>query len=132
MYLQQAVLDHPCHHPSYMLDLNDMKTVIEQLKDLKSLTQEDFVNLEYGTAEEWTSLQDAPSGRIVIRIIEGGNEYMKVGQSLSGTTPFLCIGFPVLVEYPKGYYKSTAVESINWEQGTFRTKCSTYSFHFCK
>lgn len=67
-------MDHPCHHPSYVLDLNDMKTVIEQLKDLKSLTQEDFINQEYGTAEEWTSLQDAPGGRIVIRIIEGGNE----------------------------------------------------------
>lgn len=109
-----------------------MEKIIELLKDLRSLTQEDFINQGYGTADEWTSLQEAPSGRIVVRIIEGGNPYMKVGQSLSGTTPYLCVGFPVLVEYPNGCYKSTAVESINWDQGTFRTKCSTYSFHFCK
>ena len=58
------------------------------------------------------------------------NEYMTVGQSKSGVTRAFAEGLPLVIEYPCGSYQSTIIRTIDWEAGTFRTKCSTYHFHF--
>lgn len=109
---------------------------VELMKTLTEMSLGEFLAKGMGTTAEWERLQTAKRGRIVVRIIEGGNEYLKLGQSLSGTTPCLAVGFPVAIDYPKGWYSSTAVEDIHWnddgESGIFKTLCSIYSFHFCR
>lgn len=96
-----------------------------------NMTKKQIVD-ETGDVSFWNAWHNAKRGRLVIRLIEGGNEYMKVGDSYSGTTRALAVGLPLVIEYPKGYYQSSFVKEIDWENGTFRTQCSTYSFHFCQ
>lgn len=109
---------------------------VELMYEIKKMPLMVFLANGLGNKEQWKLLRKARTGRIVIRVIEGGNEFMKPGQSLSGKTPGIVVGFPVAIEYPNGWYSSTAVEKINWaedgESGTFKTLKSSYSFHFCK
>lgn len=110
--------------------------MVELMNEIKEMPLKVFLAKGLGSKEQWRNLRKARSGRVVVRIIEGGNEYLKLGQSLSGNTPGIAVGFPVAIEYPNGWYSSTAVEKIDWaedaESGTFKTLKSTYSFHFCK
>lgn len=100
----------------------------EVLNDFGSMLPSDFIR-KYDN-DLYHAIYNAKKGRLVIRIIEGGNEYMAVGQSRSGSTRALAEGLPLVIEFPNGSYQSTIVRTIDWESGTFRTKCSTYHFHF--
>lgn len=108
-----------------MADIYDFSEV---LNDFGSMLPSDFIR-KYDN-DLYHAIYKAKKGRLVIRIIEGGNEYMKVGQSKSGSTRAFTEGLPLVIEFPNGYYQSTVIELIDWEAGTFRTKCSTYHFHF--
>ena len=98
------------------------------LNDFGSMLPSDFIR-KYDN-DLYHAICNAKKGRLVIRIIEGGNEYMKVEQSKSGSTRAFAEGLPLVIEYPNGSYQSTIIRTIDWEAGTFRTKCSTYHFHF--
>lgn len=100
----------------------------EILDDFDNLSVHSFFT-KYGP-RLYQKIADARKGRMVIRLIEGGNEYMKMGDSHSGTTRAFAVGLPLVIEYPNGYYQSSEVQSIDWEAGTFRAVCSTYHFHF--
>lgn len=108
-----------------MADIYDFSEV---LNDFDSILPADFIR-KYDN-DLYHAIYNAKKGRLVIRIIEGGNEYMTVGQSKSGTTRAFAEGLPLVIEYPSGSYQSTIIRTIDWETGTFRTKCSTYHFHF--
>lgn len=106
----------------------DIYDFCEVLNDFDSMLPTDFIR-KYDN-DLYHAIYKAKKGQLVIRIIEGGNEYMKVGHSKSGTTRALAEGLPLVIEFPNGSYQSTIVRTIDWEAGTFRTKCSTYHFHF--
>jgi len=81
----------------------------------------------------WRKLQNAQSGEVVIRIIEGGNPIMKVGDSKCGYTPGLVVGAPIVLEQPNGNrYQGGVIVNIDCENETFKTAQSTYSFHFVR
>jgi len=92
---------------------------------------EDQITEETGDPNIYRYWSHAKRGRLVIRLIEGGNPYMKVGDSLSGTTRAFNVGLPLVVEYPNGHYQSSFVLNVDWKNGTFCTAQSKYSFHFC-
>lgn len=81
----------------------------------------------------WKAMRCCNDGEIVIRIIEGGNSIMKVGDSKCGYTPGLIVGAPIVLEQPNGSrYQGGVIESIDWDNETFKTVQSTYSFHFVR
>lgn len=101
----------------------------KEILDLyEEMTPEEF-DEEFGE-DVRRLIQNAKKGRMVIRIIEGGNEYLKVGDSVSGTTRAFSERLPLVIEYPNGHYQSTGIERIDWQAGTFKTLCSVYHFHF--
>ena len=93
---------------------------------------EPFENLENLEAYFGDELKDAPKGEVVIRLIEGGNEYMKVGDTKCGYTPGIKVGYHVWVQSPNGYYMTSEVQSIDFAAETFTCFQSTYHFHFVK
>ena len=93
---------------------------------------EPFENLENFEVAFGEELKDAPKGEVVIRLIEGGNEYMKVGDTKCGYTPGIKVGYHVWVESPKGSYMTSEVQSIVFAAETFTCVQSTYHFHFVK
>ena len=91
-----------------------------------------FENLEIFEAYFGEELNDAPKGEVVIRLIEGGNEYMKVGDTKCGYTPGIKVGYHVWVQSPKGFFMTSEVQSIDFAAETFTCVQSTYHFHFVK
>ena len=81
----------------------------------------------------WKEMQVVADGDVVIRLIEGGNRVMRVGDSKPGYTPGFVVGAPVIIKSPVGgFYQGGFIRSIDWENKTFTTIQSTYSFHFVR
>ena len=93
---------------------------------------EPFENLENFEATFGDELKEAPKGEVVIRLIEGGNEYMIVGDTKCGYTPGIKVGYHVWIQSPKGSYMTSEVQSIDFAAETFTCVQSTYHFHFVK
>ena len=93
---------------------------------------EPFENLENFEAYFGDELKDAPKGEVVIRLIEGGNEYMIVGDTKCGYTPGIKVGYHVWIQSPKGSYMTSEIQSIDFAAETFTCVQSTYHFHFVK
>lgn len=111
------------------------KNVITNFHDAyerwEGMTKEEII-AETGSEAVWEAWHTAKRGEMVIRLIEGGNEYMKVGDpSCCGMVRAFAVGLPIVVVQPNGaWYQSSCIREIDWEKGIFRTECSTYTFHF--
>ena len=104
------------------------------MKELKNMTFDDFAE-QYDSKWQWLweEMKTARDGDVVIRLIKGGNRVMKVGDSKPGYTPGFVVGAPVIIESPAGgFYQGGFIRSIDWENETFTTGQSTYSFHFVR
>ena len=104
------------------------------MTSLRNLRLDDFLD-EYGPKWLWLwkEMQVVKDGAVVIRLIKGGNRVMKVGDSKPGYTPGFVVGAPVIIESPAGgFYQGGFIHSIDWENETFTTGQSTYSFHFVR
>jgi len=102
---------------------------IEKYERWANMTEQQVFE-ETGEPHIWRYWTHAKRGRLVIRLMEGGNKYMKVGDSCSGTTRAFNVGLPLVIEYPNGYYQSSFVLDIDWKNETFCTQGSKYTFHF--
>lgn len=104
------------------------------MKELKNMNFDDFSE-KYDSKWQWLweEMKTAREGDVVIRLIKGGNRVMKVGDSKPGYTPGFVVGAPIIIQSPVGgFYQGGFIRSIDWENETFTTGQSTYSFHFVR
>lgn len=100
--------DEPIHAKVVLKEMPESKfdiyePFIEKFKRWENMTEERVFE-ETGEPHIWRYWTHAKRGRLVIRLLEGGNKYMKVGDSYSGTTRAFNVGLPLVIEYPNGYY----------------------------
>ena len=104
---------------------------IAYITKAKNQSKEEFVE-EYGNENLWLweCLQKAKSGNIVITKTSSNFGYLSQGGTEHGYTPAFGVGLPCYIDRTDSYYYTSNIESINWEDKTFKTKNSTYKFEF--
>lgn len=94
------------------------------IKELKKLSKEEFLKLPRTTEEIYNSLQNSKAGWINAR--RKGD-----GAGEKGITEAFGEGLPVWISNPNGNWWTTSnIQSIDWENHTFKTLNSTYDFEF--
>lgn len=74
-------------------------------------------------------LSNAKKGWMTIKKLEGvNNEFISVGSEHSGHADAFIEGIPLFLESPTDWFRTSIIRSINWEDKTFQTLNSTYSF----
>ena len=97
----------------------------------KNQTKEEFIE-ENGEnlVHLWEALQKSKSGDIWITKISSNLGYLNKGDSERGWTPAFGEGISLYIDSIDRYYYTSVIESINWEDHTFKTRNSTYKFAF--
>ena len=97
----------------------------------KNQTKEEFI-AEHGEnmLNVWEALQKAKAGDIYITKISSNLGYLSKGESERGWTPAFGEGIACYIDNIDSYYYTSVIESINWEDHTFKTRNSTYKFIF--
>ncbi|MDO4497551.1 MAG: hypothetical protein Q4B58_06970 [Bacteroidales bacterium] len=105
----------------------------ELLREMRGMSRKECKE-KYG--KTWLMLWDGlhiaryAEQEVVIRLMAGGNEYMQPGDSKCGVTPGIGLDVPIVIEHPNGsWYRGGTILEIDWEDETFKTAQSTYSFH---
>jgi len=91
--------------------------------DLRKMTKQEFLSLSGMTEEIYNSLQNSKQGWIKIsRIGDGKGD--------SGYTYAFGEGISCKISNPESWYITSVIQSIDWENHTFKTLNSTYNFEF--
>lgn len=96
-----------------------MKTISE----LKSMSKEEFLALPNMTEEIYNALQNSKEGWISISRVGDGK-----GQK--GRTNAFGEGLSCKIDGVDGWYITSIIQSIDWENHTFETLNSVYNFEF--
>ena len=76
------------------------------------------------------ALQDSKSGEIEVTKISENIGNIQKGDTYRGFTPAFGEGIAVYISNPREWFKSSTIQSIDWEKHLFKTRNSTYSFKF--
>lgn len=97
----------------------------------KNQSKEDFV-AEHGEnmLHVWEALQKSKEGEISIVKISNNLGYLSKGEGERGWTPAFGEGLSLYIDAIDSYYYTSIIDSINWEDHTFKTRNSTYKFQF--
>ena len=96
----------------------------------KNATKEEFLERYPTHGEIWELLQKAKSGFIKIEKISANTGFLGQGGVVSGYTPAFGEGLSCYIDRIDSYYYTSTIQSINWEDGTFKTLNSIYKFEF--
>lgn len=101
------------------LILNRMKTISE----LKAMSKEEFLTLPNMTEEIYNALQNSKEGWISIsRVSDRAGDH--------GYTWAFGEGISCHISNPSTWYTTSIIQSIDWENKTFKTLNSVYNFEF--
>lgn len=90
---------------------------------LKKMSKEEFLSLEGATEELYNNLHNAKDGWISIsRIGDGAGE--------SGYTSTFGEGLSCRIDNIDRWYVTSVIQSIDWENHTFKTLNSVYNFEY--
>lgn len=93
------------------------------ISDLKKMSREEFLNQPGATDEMYEALQKSKEGWIKIsRIPDRAGDY--------GFTSAFGEGLSCHLSNPSTWYQTSVIQSIDWENNTFKTLNSTYKFEF--
>lgn len=93
------------------------------IKEIKALSKEEFMKRPGATEELYNALQNSKSGWIKIsRDYDGAGEY--------GMTEAFGKGISCYISNPSRWYRTSVIESIDWENHIFKTMNSIYNFEF--
>jgi hypothetical protein len=96
-----------------------MKTVSE----LKAMSKEEFLTLPNMTEEIYNALQNSKEGWISIsRVSDGAGDH--------GYTQAFGEGISCHMSNLNSWYTTSVIQSIDWENKTFKTLNSVYNFEF--
>jgi len=97
----------------------------------KNQSKEEFIS-ENGEnmLPVWEALQKSKEGRISITKISDNLGYLSKGGSERGWTPAFGEGISLYIDNIDRYYYTSTIDSINWEDHTFKTRNSIYKFEF--
>jgi len=93
------------------------------IKELKRIPKEKFLSINGMTEEIYNALQNSKEGWISIsRVGDGAGE--------KGMTSAFGEGISCRIDNLDRWYITSVIQSINWENHTFKTLNSTYNFEF--
>lgn len=93
------------------------------IRELKKLPKEEFMNQPGANEELYKNLQASKSGWIkVSRDYDGAGDW--------GMTDAFGEGLSCYMSNPSRWYRTSVIQSIDWENHTFQTMNSTYNFEF--
>ena len=104
----------------------DSRTVSSILLHLKP--KKEFVK-SLGPEELYEKFQNTKVGYVKVRKISD-NPGIEKNKLYEGVTGAFGEGFAVWLSSPGNWFHTSVIESIDWENKTFRTLNSTYSFEF--
>ena len=105
------------------LDNRTVSAILLRLKPKK-----EFVKT-LGPEDLYDKFQDTKVGYIKLHKISD-NEGIEKGRVYEGVTGAFGEGFAVWVSSPREWFHTSTIESIDWDNHTFKTENSTYAFEF--
>ena len=108
-----------------------IETQIAYITKAKHQTKEEFIK-QNGEDKLyiWELLQNAKEGDISITKISANVGYLGKNDTERGFTPAFGEGLSCYIDKPDSYYYTSIIQSIDWENNTFKTINSTYKFKF--
>ena len=93
------------------------------IKELKELSKEEFMKLCGAPEDLYTAIQNSKSGWIKV-----SRDYDGAGDC--GITEAFGEGISCKISNCHSWYVTSVIQSIDWENHTFKTLNSTYNFEF--
>lgn len=108
-----------------------MNMQFRQLYALKLMSKEEF-DEKYGRDDElFDNIQHALSGHIKVTKVSDNYGYLSPGEWREGKTPLFGEGIALWIcGTEDDFYHTSTIQSIDWENNTFKTLNSTYKFEF--
>lgn len=75
-------------------------------------------------------IQESKCGEIEVTKLSENLGNIQKGDTYKGFTPAFGEGVAVYISNPREWFRSSTIQSIDWDKGTFKTLNSTYSFKF--
>lgn len=95
----------------------------------KARSEQEFIN-SGGTPELYRILQNSKAGNISITKISNNSGYLDSGDSFEGVTAAFGEGLSLYISDTRGWFRTSTIQKINWDEGTFTTLNSEYRFVF--
>jgi hypothetical protein len=76
------------------------------------------------------AIQESKCGEIEVTKLSENLGNIQKGDTYRGFTPAFGEGVAVYISNPREWFRSSTIQSIDWDKGTFKTLNSTYSFKF--
>ena len=77
-----------------------------------------------------SAIRESKCGEIEVTKLSENLGNIQKGDTYRGFTPAFGEGVAVYISNPREWFRSSTVQSIDWDKGTFKTLNSTYSFKF--
>ena len=100
---------------------------ISKIAELKALPKE---QVEESLISVWEKLQNAKSGYIKLTKLTDNPGYLGQNDVVRGFTPAFGEGLACYVDRIDEYYYTSIIQSIDWDNKTFKTLNSIYKFEF--
>lgn len=111
--------------------------LVKGVQEIKEMEVDDFQNSNFKEEgmgyQDFLKIKNSKSGYICIKKISDNSGYLNSNESREGFTPLFSEGFSchvLLDDLYEDYYYTSTIELIDWNNNTFITKNSEYSFVF--
>ena len=101
----------------------EAENLLTGIRELKKLSKEDFFKVHGATEKLYEQVKNSKAGWISIK-------RQSDGVSEKGTVEAFGEGLSCVVLNPNSWWATSNIESIDWENHTFKTKNSIYDFEF--
>lgn len=111
-----------------------IESQVDFIKKAKQSSKEEFLEQHPNHGDIWELLQNSKEGYITIKKVSDNPGYLSAGEGQRGYTPAFGEGLSLYIDNISSYYYTSVIQSINWEDNTFKTMNSIYKFKFdeCK